>query len=224
MMLLSRLLPQEYYDLVPLRLRKQWEKNLLKSMAFEVMSAFFIIPFVSLFVRIEQRTDVVKLYGKKKLTMWREYLPHWAWRWQTHDNAQDEYFFGLYADEKGDFGYGKDEAYFRNHWWFRYANRVLWGWRNNSYGYLYRSLGVPFEEKPQFVYEKGIEGDPNGWIKITVYKNHFHFEMEKPIGGGEYLDFNFGHKDHKSAPIIEGKGIKHAMYANNVIFNTKKYK
>lgn len=208
-----------YYKLVvPKHLRDEWESHLYKSIAFELVS-YFIVPFVSLFTRLEVRTDRVKRMGNKQHTMLREYLPKMFNYWQTHDNAQDEYFWGMFAD-KGDY-LDTSIAEYDNSWWLRYCNRVMWGWRNIGYGYLYHKLGVTQEAEPVEVFEHGVEDSGLLWVRIEVYQNYFLYEAQIPNDDG-YKSYKFGWKSHRSAPQLED-GTKNVMYANRIITNTREY-
>lgn len=206
-----------YYKLiVPKALRKEWESHLIKSIVFELLG-YFIVPIVSIFVRLEVRTDRVKRIDDKQHTMLREYLPKIFDWWQTHDNAQDEYFWGKFAEE-GEYLDTTIEEY-NNSRWLRYCNRVMWGWRNMGYGYLYHRLGVTQESEPIRVFEEGIEDSGKLWVRIETYQNYFLYEAQIPNDKG-YKSYKFGWKSHRSAPELED-GTKNVMYANRIITNTR---
>jgi hypothetical protein len=212
----------QYEKFVPEHLRVKWERNLLKSVLVEI-AGYFIVPFASLFVVKRLRKDVVKRHGKKTVNMMREYLhPFFNWL-QTDDNAQDEFWYGKYQ-EGNDFGANWTQKDYDNSRFIRYYCRVMWGWRNNSYGYLYYTLGIKHEPKPIKSMAVGLEDNIHGWLRIDIYRHYFQYQEQRPIGNGEYNSYNFGHKAHKSAPVIESTGKKNVMYANRIFFNTKKYK
>jgi len=215
----------DYLIVVPEPLRDKWDDKFWLSVLVEVIGYVFM-PVICLFTRQEMRVDRMKRrareWGDPSYTQYeaiRDYLPKWLNWFQTHDNAMDEYWYGDFKDWVNS---KFDQKTYDKCWLLRYYNRVKWGWRNNSYGFQYFYLGVPEEEEPVDVYEIGVEGAPQGWVRIEVYQNYFLYECEIPNGSGGYKSYKFGWKSHRSAPPINGR--KNVMYANRIITNTRKYK
>jgi hypothetical protein len=129
--------------------------------------------FVCLFVRHEIRTDRVKRMGNQQVTMMREYPIKLFTLWSTHDNALDEYWWGLFGDEKWTI-----EEY-KASWWKRYISRVRWLYRNNAYGWLYTCFSQPVEPLLK-QYTKGVDGDAY-WYNVEIYKSSFLIEGYLPF-------------------------------------------
>jgi hypothetical protein len=214
-----------YKWFIPMYLRVRWEKHLWQALAIELIGYIFM-PLICLFIRKEVRIDTMKRRAKDRgdpeytqYTEVRDYLPKWFNWFQTHDNAMDEFWYGGYEDWLND--KFTQETYDKS-WLLRYYNRIIWGWRNNSYGYQYFNLGVPEESESIKVFEDGFENSGNPWIRIEVYNNYFLYESQIPNGKGGYKSYKFGWKSHRSAPLINGS--KNVMYANRIITTTRKYK
>ncbi len=212
-----------YERFVPAHLRDEWHKHLYLSLAVEVFG-YFLAPIACIFVTTEPRRDRVKRLDKKTLTMSREYLiPFFRWL-QTHDNAVDEWYWGMFAKE-GSYGYDWTPQQYLSSWWKRYYSRVAWVWRNMAYTYQYETLGVVKEDKPYKTFEEGTDNKEGGYIRIEVYQHYFRYEYQKDLGNGTYKKYQFGHKHHRSAPISKTTGKINAMYANKIIdFNASEYK
>lgn len=213
-----------HYDFIPAYLQNEWESKLVKSFAVEIIGYLFM-PIICLFTRQEIRVDTMKRRAKDwgdteytQYTEMRDYLPKWLNWYQTHDNAIDEYWYGGYDDFIND---KFDQKDYDKSWWLRYYNRVMWGWRNNAYGYQYYTLGLPEETTPYKAFEEGAEDSGQLWVSIKVFENYFHYECQIPNGKGGYKSYNFGYKSHRSAPLINGR--KNVMYANRIITTTRKY-
>ena len=72
-----------------------WLLYLIPALAIEIF-CFFTAPLVACFIVTEPRRDVVKRQDKKIVNMDRDYLHPRLRYWQTHDNAVDEWWYGVY--------------------------------------------------------------------------------------------------------------------------------
>jgi hypothetical protein len=133
-------------------------------------------PIACLFVVTRERTDTVKRNNKEVVTMDREYLIPLFYLWQTHDNAVDEYFWGVYTP-KSWFKSVREltEDRYKKSKWFRYVCRILWLTRNPAYGWTYKLFSVPMG--------KG-----------------FQYKGKIPLPFGFYNDVNIGWKSHSDFP------------------------
>ena len=195
----------------------RWLLLLIPSILIE-LTCYLLVPIVALFVVREERTDRVKRLGKKSHKMQREYIVWWLRYFQTHDNAVDEYYWGLFTDE-GDL-YHDIEAkhYYDKPWrtkWVRYYFRCRWMWRNTAYGFLYNWLGVTHEQTPVKTVIKGKEDSGNRWSHLTIYKHYFLYEAQFPDGKGNYRSMKIGWKHHKGFPRV--------MFANRIGITKKQY-
>jgi len=164
-------------------------------------------PIVALFIRTELRYDVVKRLNKKMVTMPRDYLIKPLMYFQTHDNAVDEWWYGMYNVGHW-FKFARDwtQSDYDTKSWVRYYCRVMWLWRNSAYGFHYALFSRP-KELPLSVHEYGIE-DVNFWYKLQLFKSSFQFELQLPLGK-RYLSINIGWKAHKFTERL--------LYANRII-------
>lgn len=135
-------------------------------------------PIACFFVFVEPRVDTVKRLGKKVVRLPREYLTGVWSLWCTHDNACDEYWYGLYTD-KSWFKFVREATQddYDNSAWLRYVCRVLWLSRNTAYGWHYLLFSLPVGE---------------GW----------QIKKQIPLGFGYYNDVNIGWKSHKGKPRL----------------------
>jgi hypothetical protein len=216
-----------YERFVPEYLRSKWDNRFWVAAIVEAIGYLFM-PLICLFTRQEMRVDRMKRrareWGDPSYTQYeamRDYLPKWLNWFQTHDNAMDEYWYG---DFKDSINSKYSQTDYDKSWLLRYYNRVKWGWRNNTYGFQYFTLGVAEEDSPYKSFEEGTEDSGKLWVKIDVYANYFQYECQIPNGKGGYKHYNFGWKAHRSAPILAETGRKNVMYANRIITNTRKYK
>lgn len=164
--------------------------------------------FVAFFVTTRQRTDVVKRLGKAVVTLPRDYLIAPFYLWQTHDNAVDEWWYGVYnVGHHFEFAREWTQEDYDNSMWIRYYCRVCWLYRNNAYGWLYKLFSRPKEKNPT-VYEHGVE-DEGFWYKLQVYPSSFQLEAQVPLGP-RYMSINMGWKAHRNIPRL--------LYANRIPF------
>lgn len=206
-----------YEEVVPKHLRKKWEGMLTLSLK-EKAKGYFIVPFACREKNVEMRprTDKVKRYNKQVHTFDREYLTGKYRKYNTHDNAADEGYWGMF--------FYKDVLP-RNYLdspSLRYKARVKWLTRNMAYTFFYEEMGVTKEDEPQHEYIEGVEDSGELWIHIQVFNNYFLYEAQVPIGNGKYRSLKFGWKSHRSAPELPD-GTVNVMYANRFMFSIKEY-
>lgn len=186
-----------------------WVIMFIPSVVIE-LACMLLAPVVALpcFVVYEDRTDRVKRLENKTITLPREYLVWWLRWFQTHDNAVDEYWWGLftkssiipYVRNASDFDYPKDA-------FLRYLCRVLWLWRNCAYGFHYHLLSRKLDDT-EFLSERGNK-DAGYWHKVTVRHSSWQVKANIPIIKKLYVSLNFGWKKHD--------GFDWCMYANRII-------
>lgn len=188
--------------------------NLLIWLAFFIpailieLVCYVLNPIVCLFVRKEPRTDRVKRIDNKEHTLDREYLIKPLMWFQTHDNALDEYWYGLFTkDSIFSAIRNATQADYDSKWWLRYICRVLWLSRNTAYGFHYNLFSRPNEEDLK-VYTKGTK-KKTFWYELAIRKSSWQLEANIPVGFNKYMSINIGWKAHKGFPKM--------MYANRII-------
>lgn len=116
----------------------------------------------------------------------RETLPNWLSWFQTPDAPLDgdSGFQKLYLPEK----------------WPRYIRRMMWLWRNPSYGFAWTVLAFQ-PTSGEFTWKGTISieqqrnsGSGFGWYFITTPQGYFQFAFRKPMPWGKQLRFRFGWK------------------------------
>lgn len=139
---------------------------------------WFTNPIACLFVYKAYRTDVVKRHNKLTMSFQREYLKGIFALWSTHDNAADEYWWGLYNVNSW-FKSVREwtQADYDHCAFVRYVCRVLWLSRNTAYGWNYKLFSLPVGE---------------GW----------QIKKQIPLLFGYYNDVNIGWKAHKTKPRL----------------------
>ena len=169
---------------------------------------YILAPIVALFIRTELRNDVVKRLNKQIVSMPRDYLIKPLMWFQTHDNAVDEWWYGVYnVDHWFEFARNWTQSDYDQSRFVRYYCRVMWLWRNCAYGFHYALFSMP-KELPLSMYEYGIE-DAGFWFKLQLFKNSFQFELQIPLGITRYFSMNIGWKAHKSTERL--------LYANRIV-------
>lgn len=169
---------------------------------------YILAPIVALFHTTSRRTDVVKRLNKKIVTMDRDYLPKYLYWFQTHDNAVDEWWYGVYnVNHWFTFAQNWTQEDYDNSWFIRYYCRLMWLWRNCAYGFHY-NLFSREKESSKVVYEYGDE-NKRRWLRLTVYLKSFQLEVNIPFLFSRYISINVGWKGHKGASRL--------MYANRII-------
>jgi len=154
--------------------------------------AYLLSPLLAMCVYKEPRTDVVKRFGKQIKTFDRYYLwPIFSW-FQTHDNACDEYFWGVYGDSDKVTVAEYDDSILLRYWY-----RIAWLTRNPAYGFGHTVLGFARDDST-------IQTDSTwGNFKIRVWTNAngkqaFNVKGHFFISEEYYFDINIGWKPHKS--------------------------
>ena len=217
-----------YIHRVPTKLLDKWTWMFWPMMFVEIPLTLIVVPIASLFPRYEVRTDSMKrrAYDKglpryTQFSEMREYLPKWANWFQTHDNAMDEYWYGMYDDFINN---RFTQKTYDNSKLLRYYNRVRWGYRNKAYGASYTLFGAPKGNLEPDIFETGEEDSGKLWVRLEIHPYWFHYEAQIPTIDGEYRNVNIGWKANRSAPPLKD-GTYNVMYANRLAwFRRKQYK
>lgn len=161
-------------------------------------------PIACIFVTTKERTDKVKRFNKQVVTMPRDYLFGWFYLWQTHDNAVDEGWYGLY-----DIGLlkGKTQEDYNKSKLIRWYARVWWLTRNTAYGFHYVLFSKP-KEPVLYIKTRGDESK-GFWYEFKLFKSSFQLKANIPIYGKRHLSINIGWKEHTFMP--------RKIYANRII-------
>jgi hypothetical protein len=184
----------------------RWTLYFIPALVVELI-CYATTPLVALFVRREPRLDVVKRLNKQSVLLDRDYLTTPFYLWQTHDNAVDEWWYGMYnTDHWFKFAQNWTQRDYDNSAFVRYYCRVMWLWRNCAYGWHYSLFSRPKETEAK-MYERGNE-DAGFWYKLSVFKSSFQLECHIPLGP-RYLSVNIGWKPHKTTDRL--------LYANRII-------
>lgn len=183
-----------------------WLIYFIPAIVIELL-CYILAPLVACFVRTEPRHDVVKRHNKQFVTLPRDYLIKPLYWFQTHDNAVDEWWYGVYnKDHWFAFARNWTQADYDRSRFIRYYCRVMWLWRNCAYGFHYALFSRQKEVLGQ-VYTAGVEG--NGfWCQLNVYPKSFQLQCHVPLGA-RYLSINIGWKAHKTTQRL--------LYANRII-------
>jgi hypothetical protein len=188
-----------------------WLLYFIPALAIELV-CYLLAPIVACFVRSELRHDYVKRLGLQQL-MPRDYLVKPLYWFQTHDNAVDEWWYGVYnTDHWFAFARAWTQTDYDRSALIRYYCRLMWLWRNCAYGFHYALFSRP-KETASRVYSKGVEG-VGFWYELKLFKSSFQFECQMPLGA-RYLTINIGWKAHKQTDRL--------LYANRII-GFRKYK
>lgn len=190
-----------------------WLVFLIPSLLIELM-CYILAPVIALFIRTEIIRDSVKRYDKKLVLMKRNYLIKPLMWFQTHDNAVDEWWYGMYNEDHWfEFARVATDNDYDSKAWFRWYCRVMWLWRNCGYGFLYNLLGRDLNGQ-ETMREHGIKNQGFWWL-LTMRSNSFQLEVQVPLYGQRHISINVGWKTHK--------GFPRALYANRII-GFRKYK
>jgi hypothetical protein len=183
-----------------------WLLYFIPALAIELV-CYLLAPLVACFVRKELRHDVVKRLNRQYVTMQRDYIITPLYWFQTHDNAVDEWWYGMYnTDHWFAFARAWTQLDYDGSALIRYYCRLMWLWRNCAYGWHY-AMFSRIKETACRVYAKGIEG-AGFWYELKVFKSSFQFECHVPLGA-RYLTINIGWKAHKQKDRL--------LYANRII-------
>lgn len=188
-----------------------WLLYFIPALAIELM-CYLLAPIVACFVTSRLRTDYVKRWRIEAGTF-RDYIITPLYWFQTHDNAVDEWWYGVYnTDHWFAFARNWTQQDYDRSALIRYYCRLMWLWRNCAYGFHYALFSRPKETAGR-VYSKGVEG-AGFWIELKLFKSSFQFECQVPLGA-RYLTINIGWKAHKQTDRL--------LYANRII-GFRKYK
>ncbi|TFW71511.1 hypothetical protein C3Y98_05280 [Methylotenera oryzisoli] len=183
-----------------------WLLYFIPALAIE-LACYLLAPLVACFIRKQVRHDVVKRLNRQYVTMPREYIITPLYWFQTHDNAVDEWWYGMYnTDHWFAFARAWTQSDYDRKSLIRYYCRLMWLWRNCAYGFHYALFSRPKESYCR-VYANGIEG-AGFWYELKVFKKSFQFECHVPLGK-RYLTINVGWKSHKQKDRL--------LYANRFI-------
>lgn len=188
-----------------------WLLYFIPALLVEIL-CYLTNPIAAIFTYSENRWDWVKRLNKNEL-LHRDYLV--LYLWQTHDNAVDEWWYGKYNENHFiDAVKNWTQADYDNSWFIRYYCRLVWLYRNNAYGWLYKLFSKP-KEQAYKVYEYGKE-DVSFYYKLELRNKSFQFELQVPLVVlPRYLSINVGWKAHKTTEKL--------LYANRII-GIRKYR
>lgn len=183
-----------------------WLLYFIPAIAIELL-CYMLAPIVACFARTEPRYDVVKRLNKRSVLMQRDYLIKPLYWFQTHDNAVDEWWYGMYNTNHW-FAFARNwtQADYDRSRVIRWYCRVMWLWRNCAYGFHYNLFSRPKEVLGQ-VYTAGVEVK-GFWYQLNVYQKSFQLQCHVPLGA-RYLSINIGWKAHKTTQRL--------LYANRII-------
>ena len=155
-----------------------WLLYFIPALLIEIM-CFFFAPLVACFIRTEPRYDVVKRLNKRSVLMQRDYLIKPLYWFQTHDNAVDEWWYGMYnTDHWFAFARNWTQADYDASRFIRWYCRVMWLWRNCAYGFHYNLFSRP-KEYTRKTYNAGIEGK-GLWLQLDIFESSFQLQCHVP--------------------------------------------
>lgn len=126
-------------------------------------------PVACMFIVRAPRTDTVKRLNKQILTLQRDSLVQRLTWLDTHDNATDEYWYGMYP-----LSLKFTQQQYDNSALLRWFFRVCWLWRNSAYTFNRKFFGI-------------AKNSPLAW----------QYKAQKPMFFGWHNDINIGWKSHK---------------------------
>jgi len=183
-----------------------WLIYFIPAIAIELV-CYLLAPVVALFITTRPRLDYVKRLGFPQTMMPRDYIIKPLYWFQTHDNAVDEWWYGMYnTDHWFAFARAWTQSDYDRSRFIRYYCRVMWLWRNCAYGFHYALFSRPKEVLGQ-VLTAGDEGK-GFWYQLNLYRYSFQLQAHVPLGA-RYLSINIGWKAHKTT--------EHLLYANRII-------
>lgn len=160
-----------------------------------------IAPLVAIFYVKRYRVDVVKRFNKISVGFDREYLlPAFNWM-ATHDNAADEWWWGMYNVDTW-FAKNWTQAQYDSSEFKRYICRLAWLWRNSGYGFSWEVLGFQRGTYTTETVTFHKDAERKTWYEKTVWTNQDgkqafkikgYFYITKSI----YFNVNIGWKSHK---------------------------
>ena len=187
--------------------------SILVSIFFRLLAPIVAIPVVRV-----SRVDTIKRFDKQKLAWPRDYLlPCFKW-FATHDNAADEWWYGMYNTNfwlKPVREWTQSD--YDTSWLIRYFCRVAWLWRNTGYGFSHYVLGINASEDNATILS-------HQWFGLTQkrwYSKNRGICLAWQVKGfiwltkTYYIDINIGWKSHRN--------FKRLMYAGR-IFALRRFK
>ena len=180
--------------------------SLAVSVLFRLLAPLVAIPTVG-YLRI----DIMKRFGKQKIAWPRAFLlPYFKW-FATHDNAADEWWYGVYNSKhwlKSVRNWTQTD--YNNSWLIRYFCRVAWLWRNAGYGFSQSVLGIDASntmknDRPWHGFEQ------IRWYRLPDLRILVALQLTGKLWltSNCYLDINIGWKGHK--------GFNRLMYAGRIL-------
>lgn len=143
------------------------------------LACYVLAPIVACFVTSEYRYDRVKRLNNINRNMPRDYLIKPLYWFQTHDNAVDEWWYGVYnTDHWFAFARNWTQADYDCSRLIRWYCRLMWLWRNCAYGFHYALFSRPKETVGKG-WLLGNE-DAGYWHLLQVFKSSFQLEMHVP--------------------------------------------
>lgn len=138
-----------------------WPLNILS-----ILAAFVLAPVAALPVFVRS-TPPRGVYGDPRPGEWL--VQGWAWI-TTHDAHVDQYAYGSMGRKHWLLKRFNTEMPELNPGWLRYANRVLWIWRNPAYFVKHHWLGLHKDDPGIFLFERNFRHlhVQFGW---KVYRN-----------------------------------------------------
>lgn len=171
---------------------------------------YLLAPLVAIFITTRWYDDIVKRKGKIMIALRRDFIIKPLYWFQTHDNAVDEWWYGVYnKDHWFKFAQNWTQNDYDNSKFIRYYCRLMWLWRNCAYGFHYNLFSRPKETviKRQFL-SNNIPTGKVFWYCLSIYPKSFQFECHIPLKW-RYISINIGWKAHKKIPNL--------LYANRII-------
>lgn len=186
----------------------RWILYFLPALFIELV-CYISAPIIACFVKSSTRYDTVKRFNKQYMSLERDRLIKPLYWFQTHDNAVDEWWYGMYnTDHWFAFAQTWTQTDYDNSKIIRWYCRLMWLWRNCAYGFHYVLFSQP-KETAHRQYERGIEYK-GFWFLFKRYKSSFQFECHIPIYiVARYISINIGWKAHKKTEKL--------LYANRLI-------
>lgn len=172
--------------------------------------AWLLSPILAMCVRQEIRHDIVKRFGKTYHSFDRYYLWKCLNWFQTHDNACDEYFWGMYGDSDKVTIEQYDNSILLRYWY-----RLAWLCRNPAYGFSHTVLGFARNANAVFKTKTWKDFEIRTWTNLDG-KKAFSVKGKLFITKQHYLDINIGWKSHKRFTRL--------MFADRLLSFPKKLK
>ncbi len=149
----------------------------------------FFSPLAVCFIKRSPYTTTVKRYKKQVVTLNRDKLvPLLKW-FDTHDNATDEYWYGMYDNTVN-----YTQEYYDTHRMYRWYCRYRWLLRNSGYGFNYwisRKYATPILSTTEYKY-----------FTLEIRRDSFQLTGFHPFLFGKWNSVNIGWKEHDGFPKL----------------------